>query len=198
MPPCSPPSDPFNLFSITGLCWFSFFFILRPLTSHRRCFPRLLSLIPRLWCLVHLCVLHLFSSHVFLIWPRLFRSDLCLTSDISLLFPSSSVDFPPSLPLSSSLYRLVFSPPSSPLPLLLLLRSSSRLINDVQETGSFYNTDTTLLSSPRFTSLLLFHFVNILHPSPPKKNPLSCLLPLLAKKGEERMVTAVLLGLNKS
>lgn len=198
MPPCSPPSDPFNLFSITGLCWFSFFLILRPLTSHRRRFPRLLSLIPRLWCLVHLCVLHLFSSPVCLIWPRLFRSDLCLTSDISLLFPSSSVDFPPSLPLSSSLYRLVFFSPLLPL-LLLLLRSSSRLINDVQETGSFYNTDTTLLSSPRFTSLLLFHFVNIFYPSPPtQKKPLSCLLPLLAKKGEERMVTAVLLGLNKS
>lgn len=116
MPPCSPPSDPFNLFSITGLCWFSFFFILRPLTSHRRCFPRLLSLIPRLWCLVHLCVLHLFSSRVCLIWPRLFRSDLCLTSDISLLFPSSSVDLPPSLPLSSSLYRLVFFSPLLPSP----------------------------------------------------------------------------------
>lgn len=116
------------------------------------------------------------SPFLFLLSPSFFLSLLIFHLSFSphislkLLPPSASHLWISLLPfLSLPLYRL---PP--------LLRSNSRLINDVQETGCFYNTDTTLL--PFFLSLQippfsLFHFVNTPHPP-----NLSCLLPLLAKK----------------
>lgn len=130
MPPCSPPSDPFNLFSITGL--FSFF---HPLTSHQ-CFSAFLSSISSPFCSLMssepfclFSVLSAINGHAFfasfcLIWCLIlylfYVSLWYLFSSFFLPFLSTyiSQSFRLPLPLISG-----FPSFSSPLP---LLRSNSR------------------------------------------------------------------------
>lgn len=207
MPPCSPPlilsiyflSLVFGFFfnrwcHISVSSWFSVFFLLSDVFST---FVYYISFLCLFLCMFlsnlvssfgfvwsHICFLYLSILQVSLSFPfssfsylplLIYLLSFLFSTYISESSPSASHLWISLLPfLSLALYRL----PPSPTTTTPLLRSNSTLINDVQETGCFYNTDTTLL--PFFLSIQippssLFHFVHTLYPP-----NLSCLLLLLA------------------
>lgn len=124
MLPCSSLSDPFNLFSITQIFFFS-----TNITSVSSWFMSPISS-PYVGCL-WLYPLSFFSSNLPDAVSDLFITVITLFLKMSFIFCIPS-GFP--------------SIPSYPYACCSLFRSNSLSINNVRETGCFYNTDITLLS----------------------------------------------------